>query len=70
MDQDAFDVLEAAAFVQGASLPDLIRPHIEALTASLVQEHAVQTALRAREEHRAARTGKLSPIRLRQDLDA
>lgn len=70
MDAANFDVLEAAAFVYGTSLPDLIRPHIEALIEGLVREHAVQTALRAREEHRAARTGKLSSLRQRQDLDA
>lgn len=62
MDDATFDVLEAAAFVRGASLPDVIRPQIEALAESLVDDHAIKTALRAREEHRAAKAGKLSSI--------
>ncbi|MFI4990327.1 MAG: hypothetical protein ACHQHO_05365 [Solirubrobacterales bacterium] len=71
MDDATFDVLEAAAFVRGASLPDLIRPQIEALADSLAGEHAIKTALLAREEHRAAKTGKLSPLRSRhQDAEA
>lgn len=66
LDEATFDVLEAAAFVRGASLPDIIRPQIEALAETLAQEHAIQTALRARQEHRAAKTGKLASIRPRQ----
>lgn len=71
MDDATFDVLEAAAFVRGASLPDLIRPQIEALARSLADEHAIKTALRAREEHRATNSGKLSSLRSRhQDAEA
>jgi hypothetical protein len=70
MDEGTFDVLEAAAFVHGASLPDIIRPEIEALADALIQELAVQTALRARQEHRASQSGKLSSLSpRRQDVD-
>ncbi len=65
VDDATFGVLEAAAFLEGASLPDLIRPRIEAAARDYADEHAVQTALRAREEHLATRAGKLSSLRSR-----
>jgi hypothetical protein len=70
MEEETFDVLEAAAFVYGASLPDIIRPEIEALAETLRQEHAVQTALRARAEHSASKSGKLSPLKRAMDAEA
>ncbi|HLL92836.1 MAG TPA: hypothetical protein VK252_07830 [Solirubrobacteraceae bacterium] len=62
MDQATFDTLEAAAFLEGVSLPEVIRPLIEKLAAELASDHAVQIALRAREESRAARSGKLTRL--------
>lgn len=62
MEEATFDVIEAAAFVQGVSLPEIIRPQVEALAESLSRDHSIQTALRARAEHRAARSGKLSSL--------
>jgi hypothetical protein len=70
MEDDTFDVLEAAAFVRGLSLPEVIRPQIEALVNSLVDDHAIKTALRARQEHRATTEGKLSSIARHQDVEA
>ncbi|HEY2536632.1 MAG TPA: hypothetical protein VGI24_06590 [Solirubrobacteraceae bacterium] len=66
MDETTFDVLEAASFVHGISLPDIIRPQIDALAQQLARELAIQTALRAREEHRASQAGKLSSLPIRQ----
>lgn len=61
-DETTFSTLEAAAFVEAVSLPDLIRPQLELLASRLIEEQAVQTALRAREEHRALRAGKLTSL--------
>jgi hypothetical protein len=66
LDEKTFSVLEAAAFVEGTSLPDVIRPQLEALAERFSREHAVETALRAREEHRASQAGKLSSLKSRQ----
>jgi hypothetical protein len=66
VDAATFDALEAAAFVEGISLPDVIRPHIETFARALAQEGPVQNALRAREEYRAFNTGKLSVLRSRR----
>jgi hypothetical protein len=65
LDETTFATLEAAAFVEGMSLPDIIRPELEALAAQLTDDQAVQTALRAREERQASRAGKLTPLRSR-----
>jgi hypothetical protein len=71
MDGGTFDLLEAAAFVEGISLPEVIRPVIEALANELGADPAVQLALRAREERAAARSGKLTrlPTRHRNTSD-
>jgi hypothetical protein len=66
VDAATFDALEAAAFVEGVSLPDVIRPHIETFARALALERPVQNALRAREEHRAFNTGKLSVLQSRR----
>jgi hypothetical protein len=66
LDEETFSLLEAAAFVEGSSLPEIIRPQLEALAQAYSRQHAVKTAIRAREEHRASRTGKLSSLSSRQ----
>lgn len=65
IDAATFATLEAAAFVEGLSLPDVIRPELEVLAEQLADDQAVQTALRAREERQASRAGKLTPLRAR-----
>lgn len=65
LDEATFATLEAAAFVEGLSLPDVIRPELETLAVQLADDQAVRTALRAREERLASRTGKLTPLRAR-----
>jgi hypothetical protein len=62
LSEDIFDVLEAMAFIEGVSLPDVIRPVIEGLAAEARSEPAIQLALRARAERLAVRSGKLSRI--------
>ncbi|HTW42417.1 MAG TPA: hypothetical protein VMD79_08885 [Solirubrobacteraceae bacterium] len=62
LNEDIFDVLEAMAFIEGVSLPDVIRPVIEALALEARSEPAIQLALRARAESMAVRSGKLSRI--------
>jgi len=67
LDAATFDILEAAAFIDGVSLPDVIRPVIDALASELGTDPAVQLALRAREERSAARSGKLTRLPSRQE---
>jgi hypothetical protein len=66
LNEDIFDVLEAMAFIEGVSLPDIIRPVIEALAFEARSEPAIQLALRARAERMAVRSGKLSRIPSRE----
>jgi hypothetical protein len=68
MNATTFSTLEAAAFVEAVSLPDLIRPQLELLADRLIEEQAVQTALRAREEHQALLTGKLKSLPSRKSV--
>jgi hypothetical protein len=42
LSEDIFDVLEAMAFIEGVSLPDVIRPVIEGLAAEARSEPAIQ----------------------------
>ena len=65
-----FDVLEAAAFIDGVSLPEIIRPVLDALAHDLAADPTVQMALRAREERSATRSGKLTRLPARQAEDA
>jgi hypothetical protein len=69
MDAAKFDVLEAAAFIDGVSLPEIIRPVLDALATDLVADPTVQLALRAREERSATRSGKLARLPARQAED-
>jgi hypothetical protein len=64
-----FDVLEAAAFIDGVSLPEIIRPVLDALANDLAADPTVQLALRAREERSATRSGKLTRLSPRQAED-
>lgn len=67
VDAETFDVLEAVAFLDGASLPDVIRPVIEQLAEELeAADPAIQLALRARAERSALRTGKLARLPRRE----
>jgi hypothetical protein len=66
IDSDTFDVLEAVAFLEGLSLPELIRPAVENLAKELRADPAVQLALRARAERTATRSGKLTRLSARQ----
>ncbi|HSZ15329.1 MAG TPA: hypothetical protein VK790_14940 [Solirubrobacteraceae bacterium] len=69
VDAAMFDVLEAAAFIDGMSLPELIRPILDDLAKDLAADPAVQLALRAREERSATRSGKLTRLPARQAED-
>ncbi len=51
VDSRKLEILEAAAFVDGRSVSDLVRSAIEELADLLNEEGAVQLALRARDEH-------------------
>ncbi len=62
VDETTLHLLEAVAFVWGVSLPDVVRPYLEELARELAGEHAVQTAIRAREERAASQAGKLSSL--------
>ncbi len=69
LDAAKFDVLEAAAFIDGVSLPEIIRPVLDALASKLAADPTVQLALRAREERSATRSGKLARLPARQVED-
>jgi uncharacterized protein (DUF1778 family) len=57
MDSRKLEVLEAAAFVDGRSVGDLVRAAIEDLADSLHDQVPVQLAIQARDQHlRAAKT--------------
>jgi uncharacterized protein (DUF1778 family) len=49
LDAAKFDVLEAAAFIEGVSLPEVIRPVLDSLALELAADPTVQLALWARE---------------------
>ena len=51
VDSRKLEVLEAAAFVDGRSVPDLVRTAIEELADQLGEQIAVQLAIQARDEH-------------------
>lgn len=50
MDSRQLEVLEAAAFVDGRSVPDLIRAALDDLAKELGEQAPVQLALQARDE--------------------
>lgn len=58
VDEATLTRFEAAAFVRGISLPELVRPYLESLGDGFSEEQAVQTALRGRQEHVASRRAK------------
>ncbi len=60
LDSRKLEVLEAAAFVDGRSVGELIRSAIEELADSLHDEVAVQLAIQARDAH--ARTTPKSSV--------
>lgn len=51
IDSRKLEVLEAAAFVDGRSVADLVRSAVEELADELHDQAAVQLAIQARDEH-------------------
>lgn len=51
VDSRKLEVLEAAAFVDGRSVGDLVRAAVEDLADQLHEQVAVQLAIQARDEH-------------------
>lgn len=64
--QDAFEVLEAAAYVRRLKMQALLAPVLQAFADDLRKDPAVRTAIRAREERDAVTQGKLQPLRRTQ----
>ncbi len=54
LDASKLEVLEAAAFVDGRSVPDLVRAAIEDLADRFSELASVQKAMEARQTHTAA----------------
>ena len=66
IDADLQQVLEAAAWVEGKSVGELIRGPVEELARRLSNDRQVKLALQARAERAAVNEGKLTPISARR----
>jgi uncharacterized protein (DUF1778 family) len=65
---DSVKVLEAAAYIEGGlSVAEYVRPMLDQLVAELVEDPAVQTAMRLQAERVAKREGKLTDIGSRRN---
>jgi len=55
-------VLEAAAFLEGQTVPDMVRSVLDARVSVLANDPQIQLMLRLRSERAAMAEGKLSPL--------
>ncbi len=62
LSSEVVDVLEAAAFARRMSVPELLKPLIEAEADALRASSAIQAALRGRAEWEAREAGTLSSL--------
>lgn len=62
LEADIVDVLAAAAFIDGVSTGELLRPYLRSLADELARDPQVMAAVRARRERAAIHEGKLQNL--------